>query len=70
MCWFPIVLGLVLMVIGGSIVLRYWTREPDERPSKATARLTMGMLVGALMTTIGLLVLILGIVGAAYFPFC
>jgi hypothetical protein len=70
MCWFPIALGLVLMVIGGSIVLRYWTREPDERPSKATARLTMGMLVGALMTTIGLLVMILGIVGAAYFPFC
>jgi hypothetical protein len=70
MCWFPIVLGLAMMVVGGFIVLRYWTREPDERPSKATARLTMGMLVGALMTTIGTLVMILGIVGAAYFPFC
>jgi hypothetical protein len=70
MCWFPIVLGLVLMVVGGAIVLRYWTREPDERPSKASARLTMGMLVGALMTTIGLLVLVLGVTGAVYIPYC
>jgi uncharacterized membrane protein len=70
MCWFPIALGLVMMVVGGVIVLRYWTREPDERPSKASARLTMGMLVGALMTTIGVLILILGIAGAAYWPYC
>jgi uncharacterized membrane protein len=70
MCWFPIVLGLVMMIVGGTIVLRYWTREPDERPSKASARLTMGMLVGALLTTIGTLVLILGIVGAVVWPFC
>jgi uncharacterized membrane protein len=70
MCWFPIVLGLVMMIVGGTIVLRYWTREPDERPAKASARLTMGMLVGALLTTIGTLVLILGIVGAVVWPFC
>lgn len=70
MCWFPILLGAVLAAGGGVTVVRFWSREPEERPSKATARRTMVMLVGALATTIGVLVMVLGLVGAIYWPFC
>jgi hypothetical protein len=53
-----------LMVVGGAfLVVRYFTGHGAARPEVATLGRTESMIVGALLTSVGLLMLVLGVTG-------
>jgi len=53
-----------LMVVGGAfLIVRYFAGHGDARPEVATLGRTESMIVGALLTSVGLLMLVLGVTG-------
>jgi uncharacterized membrane protein YphA (DoxX/SURF4 family) len=61
MTWLLALLGALMLLVGAYFVLRFWLPRVQGQGEVATARRTWSMLVGALLTTVGTLVLILGV---------
>jgi len=61
MTWLLALLGALMLLVGAYFVLRFWLPRVQGQAEVATARRTWAMLVGVLLTTVGTLVLILGL---------
>jgi hypothetical protein len=61
MAWILVIVGAAMISIGAFYVISFWLPRVRGRPQVATATRTWSMLVGAFMSTLGLLALILGI---------
>jgi uncharacterized membrane protein len=64
MCWIPLVVGALMVTIGAALVARFYLGHDEARPEVASVGRTESLLVGALLASIGTLVLILGVTGA------
>lgn len=62
-CWLPLLLGVLMTVGGGFLIVRFFAGDGKQRPEVAHVRRTQSMFVGALLTSLGPLLLILGILG-------
>ena len=69
MCWIPLVLGALMLVFGVVLLVRFFTGHGSQRPEVASQWRTESMIVGALLSSIGLLLLILGVVAQTWFVF-
>lgn len=64
MCWIPMSLG-VLMVGGGAyLIVRFYRGRGAQAPEVASPTRVETLLVGALLTSVGTLVFLLGLTGA------
>ena len=63
MCWIPLTLGVLMVAGGAALIVRFYRGHAAARPEVASVGRTESLLVGALMASIGLLVLILGVTG-------
>lgn len=63
MCWLPLVVGAAMMIAGAMLLLRYFLARAENRPEVAGTGRTESMLVGALLVSVGPLLLILGLTG-------
>jgi hypothetical protein len=64
MCWIPLSLGALMVAVGIGLVARFYGGRDETRPEVASVGRTESLLVGALLVSIGTLVLILGATGA------
>lgn len=64
MCWIPMTLGAAMIVVGVVLLIRFFTGHGAVRPEVATPARTESVLVGAALTSVGTLMLALGITGA------
>ena len=64
MCWIPMVLGAVMVVGGAAMILRFYRGRGAEAPEIASPTRVETLILGAVLTSIGTLVLILGLTGA------
>jgi hypothetical protein len=64
MCWIPLSLGALMLAGGIALIVRFYVGRGDVRPEVAGVGRTESLLVGALLASIGTLVLILGVTGA------
>ena len=64
MCWVLLAIGLALLAVGTSLLVRFFAARGPNDPERAGAGRTETMIVGALMASIGLLVTLLGVTGA------
>jgi hypothetical protein len=64
MCWIPITLGALMVVVGVVLLVRFFAGHGVVRPEVATPARTESVLVGAALTSVGTLMLALGITGA------
>jgi hypothetical protein len=63
MCWIPLLLGALMTAGGAFLILRFFAGRGRERPDIATTRRTESMIVGVILTSLGFLVLLLGVFG-------
>ncbi len=63
MCWIPLVLGVLMTAGGAYLIVRFFTGHGRQRPEIATTRRTESMIVGVILTSVGFLVLLLGVFG-------
>lgn len=63
MCWIPLLLGVFMTGGGAFLIVRFFSGHGRERPEVATPRRTESMIVGVILTSVGFLVLLLGIFG-------
>jgi len=63
MCWIPLTLGALMVVGGAFLIVRFFAGHGAARPEVATVGRTESMIVGALLTSVGLLMLVLGVTG-------
>lgn len=64
MCWLPLVVGAAMLVAGVVLLTRYFLGTGENRPGVAGLGRTESMLIGALLVSVGPLLLILGVTGA------
>ena len=64
MCWIPLTLGALMVAVGIALIARFYLGHDEARPEVASVGRTESLLVGALLASIGTLVLILGVTGA------
>jgi hypothetical protein len=64
MCWIPLSLGALMLAGGIGLIVRFYVGHDGARPEVASVGRTESLLVGALLASIGTLVLILGVTGA------
>jgi hypothetical protein len=64
MCWIPLTLGALMVAGGIGLIARFYLGHGQARPEVASVGRTESLLVGALLASIGTLVLILGVTGA------
>lgn len=64
MCWIPLSLGALMMAGGIGLIARFYLGRGEVRPEVASVGRTESLLVGALLASIGTLVLVLGVTGA------
>jgi hypothetical protein len=60
MCWILIVLGAAMLVFGVFLLVRFAVGRGAASPMVATLNRTQSMVIGALLTSIGFLLLVLG----------
>ena len=65
MCWIPLVLGVFMTGGGAFLIIRFFTGSGRERPEVASVGRTESMIVGVILSSVGLLVLLLGVFGVA-----
>jgi uncharacterized membrane protein YidH (DUF202 family) len=63
MCWIPLSLGTLMVAVGIGLIVRFYVGHDESRPEVASVGRTESLLVGALLASIGTLVLILGATG-------
>jgi hypothetical protein len=63
MCWIPLTLGVVMIGGGAFLIIRFFVGRGSARPEVATMGRTESMIVGALLASVGFLMLVLGITG-------
>ena len=63
MCWIPLSLGALMVAGGAFLIVRFFAGHGSARPEVATVGRTESMIVGALLASVGLLMLVLGITG-------
>ncbi len=63
MCWFMLVLGALMLVIGTAAVVRYFTGHGARRAEVASVARTESMVLGVAAVTIGFLLLVFGVTG-------
>jgi hypothetical protein len=63
MCWIPLTLGVLMIGGGVFLIVRFFAGHGSARPEVATVGRTESMIVGALLASVGLLMLVLGITG-------
>lgn len=63
MCWLPLVVGAAMSVAGIVLLTRYFLGTGENRPEVAGIGRTESMLIGALLVSVGPLLLVLGITG-------
>jgi hypothetical protein len=67
MCWIPLGLGALMLVVGVTLLVRFFSGHGRDRPEIASQARTESMILGGLLSSIGLLLLILGIVAETCF---
>lgn len=63
MRWFTMVLGAAMVVGGVAMIVRFYRGRGAKAPEVASPTRVESLLVGALLTSIGTLVFILGLTG-------
>ena len=63
MCWFMLVLGALMLVIGTAAVVRYFSGHGARRAEVASVARTESMVLGAAAIAIGFLLLAFGVTG-------
>jgi hypothetical protein len=63
MCWIPLTLGVLMIGGGAFLIIRFFVGRGSARPEVATMGRTESMIVGALLASVGFLMLVLGITG-------
>jgi hypothetical protein len=63
MCWIPLTLGVLMIAGGAFLIVRFFAGHGGARPEVATVGRTESMIVGALLASVGFLMLVLGITG-------
>jgi hypothetical protein len=63
MCWIPLSLGAVMVLAGILLIVRFFLGQGSTSPEVATVGRTESLIVGALLSSIGTLVLVLGVTG-------
>lgn len=63
MCWIPLTLGALMVVGGAFLIVRFFAGHGTASPEVANLGRTESMIVGALLTSVGLLMLVLGATG-------
>ena len=64
MCWILIVLGGAMIVAGGFLLVRFAVGRGDASPLVATLNRTQSVVIGALLTSVGFLLFVLGVTEA------
>lgn len=64
MCWLPLSLGVVMMIVGTVLIVRFFAGRAANSPDVATATRTETMIIGALLASLGLLLTSFGATGA------
>jgi hypothetical protein len=63
-CWIIVALGSTMVLAGIVLLARFYAGRGVERPEVATVTRTEDMIVGALLVSLGLLLVALGGTGA------
>lgn len=64
MCGVLLVIGVAMLVVGSVLLVRFFFARGANDPETASSGRTETMIVGAALTTVGLLVGLLGATGA------
>jgi hypothetical protein len=64
MCWVPLTLGAVMIVGGATLIVRFYLGRGAAAPEVASPSRVETLLLGALLTSVGTLLFVLGLTGA------
>lgn len=63
MCWVPTLLGAAMLAGGTVLLITFWRGRGANAPEVAAPARVESMILGALLTSIGTLVFVLGLTG-------
>jgi hypothetical protein len=63
MCWIVLVMGAVMVISGAFLLFRFFLGHGRERPEIAGQARTESMILGGLLSSVGLLLVLLGVTG-------
>ncbi len=63
MCWIALVVGAAMLIAGTFLLFRFFLGHGSQRPEIAGPARTESMILGGLLSSVGLLLVLLGVTG-------